>query len=105
MDGDFTSARWPGIAKMIEELGEVLQVLGKILGQPRPVDDEFTKPDHGWRGENLRALLEDEVGDALAAADFVMRLEKLDREKIEKRRAKKLAQFSLWAHNQTLRNR
>lgn len=52
---------WPGISKLIEECGEVLQVAGKIIGMGPAAD--YTH----WDGTHLI----EELGDLLAAVDYV----------------------------------
>lgn len=62
--GDFAigSDVWTGAAKVIEEMGEAIQVLGKLIGS------------HGdtayWGGLDLRAKLVEELSDVLAAIEF-----------------------------------
>lgn len=51
---------WPGTAKLVEEMGEVQQQLGKLLG---------AGGDRHWDGD-LRPRLIEELGDLLAAARF-----------------------------------
>jgi NTP pyrophosphatase (non-canonical NTP hydrolase) len=55
-------ADWQGLAKLVEECGEVLQIAGKLMA----TDGD---PDH-WSGENLAERLEEEVGDLEAALTF-----------------------------------
>jgi NTP pyrophosphatase (non-canonical NTP hydrolase) len=55
---------WPGLSKLIEEAGEVVQVCGKLIatgGEPKHYD-----------GTNLEHRLADELGDLLAAAECVI---------------------------------
>ena len=59
-------AKWPGISKLTEEAGEV------------------------------KDRLEDEMGDALAAIEFVVQANKLDGARIEERRQAKLLLFRQW---------
>ncbi len=54
---------WPGISKLIEECGEVLQICGKLIATGG-------RTDH-WSGLNLAEELGNELGDLLAAIDFV----------------------------------
>lgn len=58
------SKEWPGLSKVIEECGEVLQVAGKLMGSKGD-------PNH-FDGTNLTLRLEEELGDLLAAIDFFM---------------------------------
>ncbi len=82
--------RWPGISKLLEEAGEVVQVGGKLLAT-------YGEVQH-WDGSNLQDRLTDELGDLLAAIDFVVMLCKLDAARIMRQRAEKLDQFLAW-HN------
>lgn len=81
---------WPGLSKLNEEAGEVLQVVGKIQGNSGNV--------WHWDGSNLRVRLVEEVGDVLAACAFVMALNLTPEEQlaIEARRLVKLALFHQW---------
>ncbi len=54
---------WPGIAKLAEECGEVVQVIGKLMGTGG-------RTDH-WDGTDLREKLIEEIGDLMAACVFV----------------------------------
>lgn len=90
MSGPFSigSKIWPGISKLAEESGEVLQVIGKLIGSGGEIMH--------WDGSNLRERLEEEVGDVLAAAEFVAEKNGLDRQRIEARTRAKLALFEKW---------
>lgn len=55
---------WPGIAKLIEECGDVTQVCGKLIATGG-------REDHYWSGHDLGCDLVNELGDLLAAIDFV----------------------------------
>jgi len=82
------SGHWPGVSKLIEEMGEVNQVLGKILG---------TGGDRShWDGSDLILRLQEELGDVLAAIAFVQWFNDLDPEAIADRRYQKLALFKEW---------
>jgi len=82
---------WPGLSKITEEAGEVLQVIGKLLGTGGEIMH--------WDGSNLLERLIEEVGDVLAACDFVISVNNIDINLIEKRREEKLALFFKW-HNE-----
>ncbi len=91
--GDFSIGGnvWPGLSKLIEECGEVGQVCGKIIGN-------HGRLDH-WDGTNLADRLQDEMGDVLAAIEFVMQANPiLVRYIVEDRKAAKLKMFMEW-HN------
>lgn len=58
------SSVWPGLSKLIEELGEVQQIVGKIIA---------TGGAHQhWADGNLARRLEEEMGDLFAAIEFVI---------------------------------
>lgn len=79
---------WPGTSKVIEECGELLQVLGKLIANGG-------KPDH-WDGTNLHHRLVEELADVFAALTFFMEINGLDRELIEERAKLKLERFHKW---------
>lgn len=64
-EGPFSigSDTWPGISKLIEECGEVVQIAGKLIATGG-------RTDH-WSGLDLGCELETEIGDLLGAIDFV----------------------------------
>lgn len=65
-DYAFGSDNWPGLAKLVEECGEVLEIAGKIMGVgggPEPL---------GWDGTALIEALEEELADLTAAIGFVV---------------------------------
>lgn len=88
--GDFSigGRLWPGIGKLVEECGEVLQVCGKLVGSRGAAEH--------WDGTDLRQRLEVELGDLLAAVNFVADKNGLDRQAIERQRVKKTALFEEW---------
>jgi NTP pyrophosphatase (non-canonical NTP hydrolase) len=88
--GDFAigSRTWPGLSKLIEELGEVAQVAGKLIATGG-------EPGH-WDGTNLRTRIEDELADLEAAITFVLEHNDLDAGRVAERRAAKLRQFRDW---------
>ena len=78
---------WPGISKLNEECGEVIQVIGKLMGSRGVIEH--------WSG-NLLDMLYEEMGDVLGAIHFVAEYCKLDWDRIEKRAATKLRKFKRW---------
>lgn len=58
----FGDSSWPGLAKLNEECGEVLQIIGKIMMIHGGINH--------WSG-NLRTMLRDEIGDLSAAILFL----------------------------------
>lgn len=87
---------WPGLSKLVEECGEVCQVAGKIIGNEG-------RADH-WDGSHLPTRITEEIGDLLAAIDFVTAKNGLGRIAIDVRRRKKRELFEQW-HAETLARR
>ena len=81
---------WPGTSKLLEEMGELQQVLGKLLGS-------HGDPAH-YDGSNLRQRLIEEIGDLAAAVQFFEEnnLKPEERAQIDARARKKLALFDQW---------
>lgn len=82
------STVWPGLSKLAEEAGEVLQIVGKLIATGG-------KAEH-WDGQNLRERLTEEVADLIAACEFVYIVNGLDRERIKARIGVKFRQFLKW---------
>ncbi len=95
-DGSFSigSRTWPGLSKLIEEIGELGQVLGKLIGRRGKVEH--------WDGSNLSDRLHEELADVRAAIRFVEEVNGLDRDRIEERVQVKLALFKQWHAEQAL---
>lgn len=55
------SDEWNGLSKMVEELGELQQVCGKLIGSEGDTDH--------WSGD-LKQMLVEEIADVYAALDF-----------------------------------
>lgn len=81
----------PGTSKVIEEAGEVIQVLAKIQA--------IGYVGQYWDGTNLHDELENELGDLLATVEYLVAKNKLDRKKIKKRKQLKLEKFARWHKN------
>lgn len=81
---------WAGVSKLIEESGELVQVLGKLMA----TDGE---PEH-WDGSNLRDRMIEEMGDVFGAIEFVSTMNFTDEEFVRMRdRARaKFSLFSAW---------
>lgn len=62
--GDFSigSQVWPGACKLIEEMGELQQVLGKLIATAGETKH--------WEGKDLKERLIEEMGDVKAALNF-----------------------------------
>jgi NTP pyrophosphatase (non-canonical NTP hydrolase) len=88
---------WPGISKLVEECGELLQVCGKLQAYP--------DGDHPDGAGDLVERLCDEMGDVFAALAFVRNENELSFAHINRRRAVKLAQFEEWHHEEIARRR
>ena len=90
--GDFSIGGkvWPGTSKLIEEMGELCQVLGKLIGSHGEVEH--------YDGSNLRERLVEEVSDLKAAIAFFeeMNLDVDYEVAIAKRFAAKLQKFREW---------
>lgn len=82
------SKHWPGLSKLAEEAGEVMQVVGKILGTGG-------ESAH-WDGSDLRVRLVEELGDLIAATEFVAEMNGLDVVAIVERSRTKLDTFRRW---------
>ncbi len=103
---------WPGLSKLIEEAGEtgdllpeliLLRALGRIGQVAGKVIGNEGRPEH-WDGSNLPVRLAEEIGDLLAAAEFVIDHNGLDRAAVVARRAAKLELYEDW-HHERLRER
>lgn len=95
-DGDFSigSGVWPGTSKLLEEQGELVQVLGKLMA----IGGE-TKH---WSGD-LRAMLVEELADVQAAVAFFIEvnLTGAEQDRIDARFLEKLHRFYDWQKNPT----
>lgn len=92
MDYALGSDKWPGLSKLIEEFGEVIQIAGKIIA----TDGEALHFD----GTDLVERLVEELGDAEAAIAFLREFNGLSKGKIEKRKMEKFRQFMDWHYEQ-----
>ncbi len=93
--GDYAmgSKHVPGLSKLIEECGEVLQVAGKIIATNG-------SREH-WDGAgDLYGRLEAELGDLSAAIEFVILINGLGADSIREAQAAKLAQYVDWRAEQ-----
>lgn len=91
--GDFSlgSDVWPGTAKAMEEMGELLQVMGKLIA----IGGE-TKH---WDGTDLLERLHEEIADVAAALFVFVELNGINaiqRDKIEQRMRAKIDRLLLW---------
>lgn len=78
-----------GLAKLLEELGELAQVAAKKLAYP----DTDEHPDGAG---SLKTRMEDEIGDVLAIIDFVSHKFRLNTRRILDRKNEKAERFGRW---------
>lgn len=78
-----------GLAKLMEECGELVQVAAKKLAY-------FTTDEHPDGGPPLSVRLSNEMSDVFASITFVIDTLKLDSQAIEQRAKTKLALFQHW---------
>ncbi len=83
-----------GLVKLSEECAEAIQVAAKLIAYPelQSPDNLDLHPD----GTDLRIRLEEELGDALAAIEFVRSKLQLSRKRIDQRQAMKGMLFIKW---------
>lgn len=88
---------WPGLAKVVEECGELLQVLAKIMATGGL--------DHSWEQEDgstlgwgdLTDALHEELGDLQGAINFFTTVnDKIDTDRIIERSSEKFLTFCQW---------
>lgn len=101
----FSDKDWPGIAKMVEECGELQEVLPlvilmKQLGRLVQTQGKLMMIQGGtdhWSGDLRKALIE-EMADVKAAIDFVVEhnLGKRERKMVATRVKNKLKRFERW---------
>lgn len=80
--------KWHGLRKAAEECGELVVELMKLA--------TFPDGKHPARKRSLVISTEEELADVLAAVDYFIDRNKLDRAKIERRKAAKYKKFSKW---------
>lgn len=81
---------WPGLAKLAEEAGELVQVLAKLIGT--------SGKQRYYDGSDLHRRLIDECGDLTAAIAFFTETNGLTAD-VDARARQKLALFRHW-HDQ-----
>jgi hypothetical protein len=86
----FGSEIWPGVAKLIEEAGEVLQICGKLMST--------NGEDNYWEDRNIHADFQDELADLQAALSWVIEenQDKLDLDYMTERLDLKQELFDKW---------
>jgi NTP pyrophosphatase (non-canonical NTP hydrolase) len=91
-NGAIGAETWPGLSKLTEECGEVLQVVGKLAAFP----GAMRHPD----GSDLPERLLEELGDVLAAVQYVVWANGLDGHAVDQRASAKLHRFRHWHHEE-----
>jgi NTP pyrophosphatase (non-canonical NTP hydrolase) len=84
---------WPGLAKLAEECGEVVQVIGKLIALGGADPNDFYRH---WDGSNPVQRLIEEMGDVRAAMIFVCEQNGLSKALVHERADVKLALFRQW---------
>lgn len=81
---------WPGLAKVVEEAGELLQVAGKIIA--------LGGETNYFDGTDLRSRLTNELADLEAAISYLLgsNLEELDLDELASRSEAKFELFERW---------
>ncbi|MGZ8364784.1 MAG: hypothetical protein ACXWWG_00565 [Nitrospira sp.] len=69
------SVMWQGLPKLVEEMGELQQVLGKLI--------PFPEGEHPDGAKHLKLRLEEELGHVLAAIEYLIIFNALDRGAIQ----------------------
>lgn len=80
---------WPGLAKLMEEMGELQQVLGKVMACSG-TDAIY------WDGSSLVPQLIEEMGDVRAAMIFFCEVNGISKALVHERADKKLEKFRYW---------
>lgn len=83
------SDTWPGLAKLMEECGELIQVLGKIMACEG-------KDAIYWDGSSLVPHLIEEMGDVRAAMIFFCESNGIQKSRVHARADEKLEKFHYW---------
>lgn len=83
---------WPGAVKLMEECGELVQALGKLIAYP-----DGPHPDGG----NTHDYFHDEAGDVSGALAFMIdNVEQVDGNRVHARAVAKLNRFQGWHDDQ-----
>ena len=77
-----------GISKLVEETGELSEILGKISAAGFGISP--------YTGINLTERLQEELADVLASIDFLIEKNNLNDDEIQKRRRMKYCKFVKW---------
>jgi hypothetical protein len=94
--GDFSigSRVWPGLSKLLEEMGELQQVAGKLIAIRGNTDH--------WDGTDLRERFIEEMADVKAALEFFQgkNFSHADDRRIADRAREKFNTFVEWHNNE-----
>ncbi len=88
----FGSKILPGLSKLMEEAGELIQVIGKITAMGHM--------GKHWDGSNLKERLEDEMADVQAAILFFCSYNGMNGKRMGERVREKVALFEQWHREQ-----
>lgn len=80
---------WPGLAKLMEEMGELQQVLGKIMACEG-------KDAIYWDGSSLVPQLIEEMGDVRASLIFFCEANGISKQDVHDRADEKLGKYRYW---------
>lgn len=83
--------KWHGLNKVAEECNELTVELMKLA--------TFPDGNHPSRKKSLVITTEDELADVLAAVEYFIDRNKLDRARIERRKVLKIKKFAKWWGN------
>ena len=87
------NSQWPGLSRVTEEAGELLQVVGKIIGAGGNAAH--------WDGTDLRQRLVKEIADVQGALLYLIETNDLPAETIAVRCHRKLGQYRRWHEQAT----
>jgi hypothetical protein len=83
------SDTWPGLAKLMEEMGELQQLLGKVMACSGPNAIY-------WDGSSLLPKIIEEMGDVRASMIFFAEVNLIPKSSIHERADMKLEKFRYW---------
>lgn len=86
------SDKLPGLSKLAEEMGELQQVLGKLIATGGEAAH--------WDGTDLAVRAKEELADVMAAVEFFAETNGLDDTEFYSRVERKFNQFQAWHEQQ-----
>lgn len=88
------SKTWPGLAKLVEESGELCQVIGKLIALDGNAPGDFYTH---WDGTDISVRLQEELADVQAVIEFVREHNpQIESAPFNRRVAMKVARFNTW---------